>query len=182
LAQLSTPQPTAVNIEDGTVEMVRIAGSQKKADAGNVRRTAPTVFRNTFQDRPVASGILAQARVFSVAMQPGVFIAPSASVAPRPAKGKDRKILRGQFSANIPVGGRFKVVGICSLDRSWTGLTSGLSQPRMFQIVLRSLDDLTLISPPPWWTRQRIIRALTVTVGIVMLACAGIMLVAGRAI
>jgi signal transduction histidine kinase len=91
-------------------------------------------------------------------------------------RNDERKVL----SANIPVGGRFKVVGICSLDRSWTGLTSGLSQPRMFQIVLRSLDDLTLISPPPWWTRQRIIRALTVAVGIVLLACAGIMLVARR--
>jgi signal transduction histidine kinase len=91
---------------------------------------------------------------------------------------------RKTISANLPVGGRFKVVGICSIDRSWTGLTggltSGLSQPMSFQIELRSLDDLTLISPPPWWTWQRIIRGLIATVGIVVLACVGILLVARR--
>jgi signal transduction histidine kinase/uncharacterized protein YdeI (BOF family) len=82
--------------------------------------------------------------------------------------------------ARLPAGGRFKVVGICSTERGSYGLSSGLSEPRSFQILLRSLDDLTLIHPPPWWTRQRTIRALAATIGISMGACAGIMFLARR--
>jgi len=91
-------------------------------------------------------------------------------------RNDDRKTI----SASLPVGGRFKVVGVCAVDRSLDGYTSGLSQPRTFQILLRSLDDLTMIKPPPWWTWQRTISALTTAIGIVVLACGGIMLVARR--
>ena len=77
-------------------------------------------------------------------------------------------------------GGRYQVTGICAVERRLDGSTSGLTQPRTFQILLRSLDDLTLLQPPPWWTRQRIILALTLTVGLVMLACSGITLLARR--
>jgi len=81
---------------------------------------------------------------------------------------------------SLPAGGRFKVVGICSTDRGSYGLSSGLSEPRSFQILLRSMDDVTLINPPPWWTRQRTIRALAATIGISLGACAGIMFLARR--
>jgi signal transduction histidine kinase len=91
-------------------------------------------------------------------------------------RNDDRQVI----PVNLPVGGRFRVVGVCSVDGSLDGFTSGLSQPRSFRILLRSLDDMSLIKPPPWWTWQRIIRALLATVGVVVLACGGIMLLARR--
>jgi signal transduction histidine kinase len=80
----------------------------------------------------------------------------------------------------LPAGGRFKVVGICSTERGTYGLSSGLSEPRSFQILLRSLNDLALINPPPWWTRQRTIRALAATIGISVCGCVAIVFLARR--
>jgi signal transduction histidine kinase len=82
--------------------------------------------------------------------------------------------------SSLPAGGRFKVVGICSTDRGSYGLSSGLSEPGSFQILLRSMNDLTLINPPPWWTRQRTIRALAATIGISVCGCVAIVFLAGR--
>jgi signal transduction histidine kinase len=82
--------------------------------------------------------------------------------------------------ATLPVGGRYKVAGICEVERRTSGSTSGVSQVGSFQILLRSLDDVTMISPPPMWTWQRIIRALTAALAISVSACAAIMFFARR--
>lgn len=61
---------------------------------------------------------------------------------------------------NLPESGRFKVVGICVMDRIFDQSAGGISQPESFQILLRSKADLILLSRPPWWTRQQNIRFL----------------------
>jgi signal transduction histidine kinase len=80
----------------------------------------------------------------------------------------------------LPVGGRYNITGVCSVDKNSEGLTSGFYQPRYFQILLRRPDDLALIQPPSWWTRQRIIRALVTAVGISLVTIAVIVLIARR--
>ena len=73
----------------------------------------------------------------------------------------------------LAIGGRFEVVGVCAVQNRIVGLTSGLSQPGDFHILLRGQDDLVLTIPPPWWTRPVVIRSLTVTAGLVIAVCAG---------
>jgi signal transduction histidine kinase len=71
-------------------------------------------------------------------------------------------------------GGRYKITGVCAVDRSAEGLTSGSYQPRSFQIYLRRPDDMALLQPPSWWTRQRAMRVLITAVGISLVAIAGV--------
>jgi len=78
----------------------------------------------------------------------------------------------------LPVGGRYNITGVCSVDRNSEGLTSGFYQPRYFRILLRRPDDLALIKPPPWWTRQQTMRALVTAVGISLVTIAVIVLIA----
>ena len=88
---------------------------------------------------------------------------------------------RGELPADppmLPVGGRYSITGVCSVDRNSEGLTSGFYQPRYFQILLRRPDDLALIQPPPWWTRQRTMRALVTAVAISLVTIAVIVLIA----
>jgi signal transduction histidine kinase len=90
---------------------------------------------------------------------------------------------RGDGITNPPVllaGGRYAVTGVCAVDRSAEGLTSGFYQPRSFQLYLRRSEDLALVQPPPWWTRQRAMRVLITAVGISLVAIAGVVLNARR--
>ncbi|MBI4625048.1 MAG: ATP-binding protein [Verrucomicrobia bacterium] len=62
-----------------------------------------------------------------------------------------------------------KVTGICvisELEDIW------FYQPRSFLLLVADLADLELVQPPPWWTPERLWRALTIT-GVVLLAAAG---------
>src|SRR5579884_90658 len=61
----SSAQPAAVNVEDGAVQIIGVGRGQKNAAAGDVFRISPAAFRDSFQNRPVTNGILAQ--------RPGVF-------------------------------------------------------------------------------------------------------------
>ena len=74
------------------------------------------------------------------------------------------------FSASLPSqpdtysqnhwqeGSKVSIVGICSLqsDEKATFAREGYSPPpRSFRILMRSPMDLTVITPPSWWTPQR---------------------------
>ena len=61
------------------------------------------------------------------------------------------------------------VTGICvinELEDLW------FYQPRSFVLLLADTDDLELLQAPPWWTPERLWRALTIT-SLVLLAGAG---------
>jgi signal transduction histidine kinase/uncharacterized protein YdeI (BOF family) len=80
---------------------------------------------------------------------------------------------------NLPVGGRFKIIGVCAVDVSYDS-SSGVSQPGSFQILLRSADDLVLTSLPSWWTHQRTVIAFSAIAVILVAAIACVVWVARR--
>jgi hypothetical protein len=57
-------------------------------------------------------------------------------------------------------------------------MVSGLSRPVSFQLLLRSPADLVLIELPSWWTPRHIMWLLGAVTGVLLLAVAGVMLVA----
>jgi signal transduction histidine kinase len=67
-----------------------------------------------------------------------------------------------------------RVAGVCSVFRDYTGYVSGLSRPRTFQLLLRSRDDLSVIQPAPWWTRQHVTWLLGGVAALLLLAVAGV--------
>lgn len=75
-------------------------------------------------------------------------------------------------------GSRVNIVGICSVIRDYTGPSSGLHRPQSFQLLLRSLGDLTLIKPPPWWTRQRVTWLLAAVAVVLLIGIATVMTLA----
>jgi signal transduction histidine kinase len=75
-------------------------------------------------------------------------------------------------------GSRVGIAGICSVERAYTGMVSGLSRPASFQLLLRSPADLVLIELPSWWTPRHITWLLGAVTGVLLLAVAGVMLVA----
>ena len=90
--------------------------------------------------------------------------------------------LRGGIGDQPPPGSRpgsrVRVAGVCTVFRDHSGFVSGLSHPRAFQLLLRSAADLSLIEPPPWWTRRRITWALSAIAGISLLGVAGVVVAA----
>jgi signal transduction histidine kinase len=80
--------------------------------------------------------------------------------------------------ANSLPGSLVRVAGVCSVFRDYNGLQSGLSHPAAFQLLLRSAADLSVIQPPPWWTRQRITWLLSAIAGGSLLAVAGVLVAA----
>src|ERR1700722_6473834 len=55
-----TPEPAAVNVEDGPVEIIRICRGEKNAAASDVVGFAPAAFGNTVKDGFAADGVIAQ--------------------------------------------------------------------------------------------------------------------------
>lgn len=76
---------------------------------------------------------------------------------------------------------RVRVSGICSAipDDSRT-VVSGIWHPRSFQMLLRSPDDLMVITPAPWWTPPHIILLFAVIAGASLSVMAFVMLSARR--
>src|SRR4051812_26540389 len=61
----SPRQPTAVNIENRAVHVIRVRRGQKQATARDIVRPAPAAFRNPAQDRLVTLRVFAEeTRVF----------------------------------------------------------------------------------------------------------------------
>ena len=59
-----------------------------------------------------------------------------------------------------------------------TGPVSGIWRPRSFQLLLRSPADLTILSPPSWWTHQHVIPLLGAIASFSLLVTAAVMLLA----
>ena len=70
-------------------------------------------------------------------------------------------------------GSLIRVTGICSIrmDPKTSGEGSGSVQPDSVKILLRSLDDVTVLHSPSWWTARHTLAVLSL-VGV--LACASI--------
>jgi signal transduction histidine kinase len=66
-----------------------------------------------------------------------------------------------------------RIKGICSVNAG-TEFSSAMGpvEPKSFQILLRSPDDLTVLQPPPWWTVRRVIWVLGIMVGLLLLVVA----------
>jgi len=100
------------------------------------------------------------------------------------AQGKNFKAILKTFPditvpRSLQPGSRVRVTGICMVSQNETSFTlSGVWHPESFQILLRSSDDLTIISRPPWWTSQHIILFLGSIIGGLLLITAVVMLLA----
>ena len=62
-------------------------------------------------------------------------------------------------------GAVLRVTGICSVsgDRVY-----GVAAPRSFELFLRSPSDIVVLRSAPWWNADRTLRALTLTLGLVV--------------
>jgi signal transduction histidine kinase len=75
------------------------------------------------------------------------------------ASQRDRKA----FSRSLAVGSRLRLRGICVIDPAYTGdLTP-------FAVLVPSIDDIGIISGPPWWSTGHIIAAV-ITLLLLLLA------------
>ncbi len=90
------------------------------------------------------------------------------AILPRPLQQR----AMGPWSA----GSQVRITGICSLisDDS-RPVISGIWRPHAFQILLRSPDDLAVISPPPWWTPLHIVFLFALITGISLLTATIVM-------
>ena len=67
------------------------------------------------------------------------------------------------------IGSKVSVTGICSLSYDNVSPVPGPWQPKSFQIVLRSPDDLAVLAPPPWWTLKHVAMLLGLAICILVL-------------
>lgn len=74
-------------------------------------------------------------------------------------------------------GSMVRVAGVCSVLTDGAGPLGGLWEPRSFQLLLRSSQDLAILRPPPWWNAERVVWALSgfsvLAVGAVALVMTG---------
>ena len=91
-----------------------------------------------------------------------------------------RRAINERLANTWQPGSRVRVSGICSLSDDSRPVISGIYHPRSFQILLRSTDDLALISPPPWWTPSHIILVFGVVACASLFGTAMVMLAARR--
>ena len=80
--------------------------------------------------------------------------------------GANREILKG-----LVIGSKVSVTGTCVLDIDSYGIGTSIPQARGFFLVLRTPDDLVVLSRPSWWTPLR----LLVVIGALILLIAAIL-------
>ena len=79
-------------------------------------------------------------------------------------------------SRGVPVEPKFEIgselgfTGICSVVMGPLLPRKAIHTPQSFRVLLRAPADLNLITPPPWWTAQRILIAATIVVSL-LAAC-----------
>jgi signal transduction histidine kinase len=96
-----------------------------------------------------------------------------------------RKAVTERAARDWRPGSRVRVSGICSLISDDSRpvsrpVVSGIYRPRSFQILLRSTEDLMLISPAPWWTPSHIILVFGAVACASLIVTALVMLAAKR--
>ena len=62
--------------------------------------------------------------------------------------------------AQPPLGATVDVSGICCVDLESDGLNAAFPHLTGFTLVMRTPDDLTVISRPPWWTPGRLFAVI----------------------
>lgn len=72
------------------------------------------------------------------------------------------------------LGSIVRVAGICSVVTTEAGPLSGIWEPRSFQLLLRSPEDVRVVQAPPFWTEERVIALLSAMAGVSLLAVAGV--------
>jgi signal transduction histidine kinase len=94
--------------------------------------------------------------------------------------GRERfpAVLRLGKDAAVPKdwlpGSRVRVVGICSVTAgAKEANAAGTLEPGSFQILLRSAADLTILQPPPWWTREHVSWVLALGMGLLLILGGG---------
>jgi len=68
-------------------------------------------------------------------------------------------------------GSRLKVTGICSLqldDKATLAREGYAPPPRSFRILMRSPADVTVVTPPSWWTPQHFVEFLELILAVVL--------------
>ena len=71
---------------------------------------------------------------------------------------------------NWQPGSRVRLTGICQVVPGEHGTFTGDFTPQSFKILLRSLQDVTVLQPAPWWTPKHIAWLLAVTAGTLLVA------------
>ena len=77
-------------------------------------------------------------------------------------------------------GSEVRVSGICLLTADNATPPTGVLQPRLFRLLLRSPADLTVLRPPAWWTAERRMWTASAVAGALLLTVAGVALAARR--
>jgi signal transduction histidine kinase len=72
------------------------------------------------------------------------------------------------------------VAGICSVVAFKGGPVSGVWEPRSFQLLLRSPEDVGVLRAPSWWTHQHVMWMSGAVAGVSLLAVGLVMWVARR--
>jgi signal transduction histidine kinase len=73
-----------------------------------------------------------------------------------------------------------RVAGICSVETGANRPLGGLWEPRSFQLLLRSPEDVAVIQPPPWWSAERVVWVLSAFLAVAVTAVAVVMLASRR--
>lgn len=75
-----------------------------------------------------------------------------------------RALLRHPAQQPLPEswlpGSRVQLTGIVAVRSDASSEITGVAQPHTSEILLRSIDDLRVIQPPPWWTWERTVWLL----------------------
>ncbi|MBK8478403.1 MAG: sensor histidine kinase [Opitutaceae bacterium] len=77
-------------------------------------------------------------------------------------------------------GSTVRVTGLCTVPLDDPAPAGGLLEPDAFELRLRTVADLAVLQPPPWWGRERILWALGIATGVSILAAAAVWLTARR--
>ena len=83
-----------------------------------------------------------------------------------------------RYNPDWEPGSKVRVAGICSVVHDDPRPMIGVWQPQTFQILMRTPDDLTIISRPSWWTPHHIILCLGGVIGGLMLVTGVVMMLA----
>jgi len=92
------------------------------------------------------------------------------------------KDAEGRGALSWKEGSTIRVTGICSvrMDPKTTGQGGGSVQPASVSILLRSLDDVTVLHAPSWWTRGHALVVLCIVGALTFAALAWIFVLRRR--
>jgi len=77
-------------------------------------------------------------------------------------------------------GSQVRATGICTVPADEPGRSSGTWEARSFGLTLRSVADLSVLQPAPWWSRERLFWGLGMALGAAALAIGLVSVVARR--